>query len=162
MHSSFVKHNKRIGIVPLVDQYQAALGIAYIQNLTDCENQATVKVRDWHIGLFAFSITQENFIPRFYPGYQAIIDTTCNIYSGDYVLACVSGSAPAVYQYHTEKEQQWLLADIHGNDKILLSKKLPEDYVIQGVVVTTIMDSGTEDLASDFDATFKNFAMQTA
>lgn len=127
------------GFVPLVTSEEAMQGLAYIQNLANCESQDKILVRDWHAGLFAFAINQDNMIPRFYPGYQAIVDATRLPESGDFVL--VHFNHCQLYQYIEQQGQLWLLADVDGNDKILLDDLAPEDYIIQGVVISTIMEN---------------------
>lgn len=149
--------------IPLVSADEAAQGLAYIQNLYLSDHQ-TLPIEQGHVGLFALTINDHAMSPRFYPGYVAVIDSTRVPLVDDYVLVYFPELQKSLLRRLAGSgEQQYLLAHAQGYDTINLYEKKPEEYVILGVVVNTLMSSLLEEQTNETTSTISNkFFPQTA
>ncbi len=91
-------------------------------------------------------IEDATLCPRFYPGYKAIIDSSRTATADDYVLIYFSEQQRSILGRLTDiSGQQYLLAHATDRDNINLTAMRSEEYVIQGVVVNTIMGLTTQE-----------------
>lgn len=128
------------GYIPLVSSDDTVQGIPFIQNLSLGQNCSSIKIERWHTGLFAMAVEDYALAPRFYPGFIAIIDTTRLPVNEDYVLVYFPELQKSLLRrLEITNGQQFLIAHDPTYATINLWNKKPEEYIIQGVVINTIM-----------------------
>lgn len=128
------------GYIPLVSSDDTVQGIPFIQNLSLGHHCTAIKIERWHAGLFAMPVEDYALAPRFYPGYLAIIDTTRLPADEDYVLVYFPELQQSLLRrLEITNGEQFLITHDPEYATINLSAKKPEEYIIQGVVINTLM-----------------------